>query len=73
VQVLSFCDSTITHNTIIQSIRLQVVAYSKPSSDLISSRTINKDFDCNKGPNALLQSKSLLIVLEEVRPDDGLE
>ena len=40
VQLPSVRDSTVTHDAIMQSIRLQVLAYSKPSSGLISSRTI---------------------------------
>jgi hypothetical protein len=38
----AFRNSTVTHKTKIQSIILQVPACSKPPSDLISSRTINK-------------------------------
>jgi hypothetical protein len=45
---IKFRGSTVTHNTTIHSIGRHVSAYSKPSSGLTFSRTINKIVYCNR-------------------------
>jgi hypothetical protein len=44
-----FRDSSVTHNTTIQSVRWQISSIPSPSSELIASRTINKIFWLQKG------------------------
>lgn len=50
--------TVVTHNATMQSIWLQVSAYCKLSSGLVSSRTVNKTLTANKARDLILLRKS---------------